>query len=238
MGFNDLEIRKRLEELKLSKKLSNYEFCKIYAPEKCKTQKDSLANNYISAIFSGRNYPKETSGPAKIELVHLQNIIDSDIFPGITMNYLLYGDNSPAKKEKVIDLNLEKWSLADFCELIWRLKTQYPDEIEIENNVEVGRNRYDPEYYWDEEYQKRSVTITIEEMNDIDYSPGKKRFSLGQALSLFHYEIRETEKVRDLEIREFGLNKVVKEIREREDFVKSDLSDCNRKSPFFIAYGD
>lgn len=82
------------------------------------------------------------------------------------------------------------------------------------------------------------MVITIEEMDDIYKEPGKTRFSIGQALSLFHYDTKDIENIRDEEIRRIGFEKVVKEIRERDDFSKTNLIDCDRKSPFFIAYGE
>ena len=237
MGINYSELRSRLLKLKTDNGLNNYEFCKIYAPDKCGVKK-STVENYISAIFSGRDYPKSTSGPIYPELDHLQNLVDSCKFPGLTMNYLLYGDDSPVVENKTVDLNLEQWSLADLCEFIGNLKMMYPNQIEIREDVEAGPSRWDDECPPDETYQKRYIVITIEEMDDIDKEPGRTRFSIGQALSLFHYDTKDIENIRDEEIRRIGLKKVVKEIRERDDFSNTNLVDCDRKSPFFIAYGE
>lgn len=237
MGINYSELRSRLLKLKTDNGLNNYEFCKIYAPDKCGVKK-STVENYISAIFSGRDYPKSTSGPIYPELDHLQNLVDSGKFPGLTMNYLLYGDDSPVVENKTVDLNLKQWSLADLCEFIGNLKMMYPNQVEIREDVEAGPSRWDDECPPDETYQKRSIVITIEEMDDIDKEPGRTRFSIGQALSLFHYDTKDIENIRDEEIRRIGLKKVVKEIRERDDFSNTNLVDCDRKSPFFIAYGE
>ena len=69
MSIDYNAVRRRLEELKRAYNLKNYDFCKIYNPDKC-GKAESNATNYMSAIFSGRNYPNNTSGPAKIELVY------------------------------------------------------------------------------------------------------------------------------------------------------------------------
>ena len=237
MGIDYSKVRERLAALKDKSGMDNYEFCKIYAPEKCKKNKQT-ATNFISAIFSGRNYPKETSGPEYPQLEHLQNLIDSGQFPKLTMNYLLYGDDSPAIEKKVIDLDPNNWSLADFCEFIGRLKLNYPEFIDIHESFEHGPSLWDEEYLSDEDSQKRSVSITIEEMNDIDYEPGTRVFSLGQALSMFHYRTKDTENIRDKDIRQLGFDKAVASIRERDDYVKTNLSECDKDSPFFISYGE
>lgn len=237
MSINYNELRERLLKLKTNNQMNNYEFCQIYAPERCCTKKTN-AENYISAVFSGRDYPKSTSGPIYPELNHLQNLIDSGKFPGLTMNYLLYGDDTPVVERKSIELDIEQWSLADICEFIGNLKMVYPNQIDIREDVETGPSRWDDEYSSDEIYQKRSVVITIEEMDDINKEPGKARFSIGQALSLFHYDTKDIEMIRDDEIRKLGFDKVLREIRERDDFSNTNLIDCDRKSPFFITYGE
>ena len=131
MGINYEAVRMRVADLIDKSKLKNYEFCEIYAPDKCKTSKKSNAENFISAIRTGRKYPKETSGPVKPELNHLQNLVDSDLFPGLTMNYLLYGLDVPIIEKKVMDLDAKEWTLADLCEFIGNLKMMYPNQIEI-----------------------------------------------------------------------------------------------------------
>lgn len=128
MALDYNEIRGRLADLKDKSKLKNYEFCQIYAPDKCEGSKAN-AENYISAIFTGRNYPKDTSGPIYPELEHLQNLIDSGKFPGLTMNFLLYGDDAPAVEMKTLDLDIHRWTLADFCEFVLSIVQEYPHEI-------------------------------------------------------------------------------------------------------------
>ena len=237
MSIKYNELRERLLKLKTDNGMNNYEFCQIYAPEKCGVKRTTV-ENYISAIFSGRDYPKSTSGPIYPELDHLQNLVDSGRFPGLTMNFLLYGDDTPVVERKTVELDIEQWSLADLCEFIGNLKMKYPNQIEIREDVEAGPSRWDDECPPDEIYQKRSIMISIEEMDDIYKEPGKTRFSIGQALSRFHYDTKDIENIRDEEIRRIGFEKVVKEIRERDDFSKTNLVDCDKHSPFIIAYGE
>lgn len=144
-------IRNRLQELKERAKLDNYEFCKIYAPDKC-TSKDN-AENYMSAVFSGRRYPTSASRHMIPEIEYLNNIVNSELFPDVTLNYLVYGDETPAKTIEKLDLNPEHWKLADFCEFIGRLKKVYPYSIKgeritvdepytLEGQEELATNSY------------------------------------------------------------------------------------------------
>ena len=250
MSLNYEAIRERLLELKVSKNMSNFDFCKIYAPEKTEPtmknpQKDpkSKADNYISALFSGRDYPDAKHGPLYPDLVHLQNIVDSNVFPDVTLNYLLFGDETPVKIEKRIDFDLSHWTYADFCELIWTLKTQYPERIIIEDVFESPLDDVstdDWEYVPKGEIpQKRTITIKIEELDSLSCIPGRE-FPLGQAMVAFHHKIEDSENNRDEEIRKLALSKAVNKIRsygQGNPFLV-DLSNCEQENPFVISYGE
>ena len=218
-------IRDRLIDLKKTKKMSNSDFCKIYAPEKCCSK--SNADNYISALSTGRNYPDEEHGPLLPDLEHLMNIVNSDEFPEVTLDYLVYGVKTPVKTIEKISFDLNKWTLADFCELLWTLKTRYPNSITIENDIEDHLNIYG------EPVTEREVVIRIDEIKD---SNGKQiEFSLGQALVLFHYEVNDTENSRNAKIRELGFSEAVTEMRKVAPFLDN-LSNCYN-TPFLRIYG-
>ncbi len=238
MGINYDEIRERLMELKKSKNMDNYEFCKVYAPEKCDSSK-SNAENYISALSTGRNYPTEKHGPLLPDLEHLQNIVDSDVFPEVTLDYLVYGDETPAKVVNAIEFDLSKWTHADLCEFLWTLKIRYPKSISIEDNFEtpIDESTYVP---GDFVPQKRSVTINIEEMNNWEQYGQERYFSIGQALSSFHNDMKDTENNRDEEIRQFGFRKAVEKMRNHgiQNPFLSDLANCDKGTPFIIFYGE
>ena len=167
-------IRDRLIDLKKSKKMKNSDFCKIYAPEKCCSK--SNADNYISALSTGRGYPDEEHGPLLPDLEHLMNIVNSDEFPEVTLDYLVYGVKTPVKTVEKISFDLNKWTHADFCELLWTLKTRYPKNITIENVIS------DHVDVLGEPVTERKSVISIDELNE---SYGKhEEFSLGQAIVL------------------------------------------------------
>ena len=215
MGINYVEIRERLMELKKSKNMDNYEFCKIYAPEKCDSSK-SNAENYISALSTGRNYPTEKHGPLLPDLEHLQNIVDSELFPDVTLDYLVYGKKEPTKVVNKIDFDLSHWTHADICELLYRV------------------------YFQKEVPVKRTVIINIEETNEYE-APEPRSFSIGQAIALFHNDMIDSEDNRDPEIREFALRKAINRIRDdtsNNNPYLQDISNCDNESPFIVFYGE
>lgn len=225
MGINFVDIRERLIALKKSRKMNNYDFCRIYAPEKCTSKTN--AENYISALSTGREYPNQGDGPLYPDLAHLQNIVDSDEFPDVTLNYLVYGTETPAKVINKIDFDLSHWTLADFCEFLWTLKIRYPKNINIENEINDRVNIYG------EPIIERQAVIRIDEINE---DPGKREeFSLGQAIVLFQYEAGDTENNKSLKVRELGFSEAVKLMRSRSSFL-TDLSNCN-ETPFIRIYG-
>ena len=218
-------IRERLIDLKKSKKMSNSDFCKIYAPEKCSTK--SNAENYISALSTGRNYPDEEHGPLIPDLEHLMNIVNSDEFPEVTLDYLVTGNKTPIKVVEKISFDLSKWTHADFCELLWTLKTRYPQNITIDNYIgdhliSAGKLCID-----------RNIVIRIDEVKETNGKP--EEFSLGQAIALFRYDVSETENLRSSKIREIGFSDAVEKMRSRAPFLEN-LSNCN-ETPFLRIYG-
>ena len=243
MGINYDEIRERLMELKKSKNMDNYEFCKIYAPEKCDSSK-SNAENYISALSTGRNYPTEKHGPLLPDLEHLQNIVDSELFPDVTLDYLVYGKKEPAKVVNKIDFDLSHWTHADICELLWALKTRYPEFITIEEKCErpiEGRALDEYRVYYRKDVPvKRTVIINIEETNEYE-APEPRSFSIGQAIALFHNDMIDSEDNRDPEIREFALRKAINRIRDdtsNNNPYLQDIGNCDNGSPFIVFYGE
>ena len=130
-AFDSMAIRRRLEKLKTDSKMDALEFCKIYAPEKCE-KSEANTRNFISQLFSGGT--SINNKQVSINIEHLLNIVNSDKFPGVTLNYLVYGDETPVKIDKTIDFDLKRWTHADICEFLWVLKTRYPEFITIEEN--------------------------------------------------------------------------------------------------------
>ena len=118
-SFDYSGIRDRLMKLKEQAGLDAYQFCEIYAPEKCSSE--SNAKNYISALSTGRNYPDEKHGPLLPDIEHILNIVNSDKFPDATLNYIVYGDETPVKTIEKIDTNPEHWTIADFCIFLGKL---------------------------------------------------------------------------------------------------------------------
>lgn len=223
-------IRTRLADLKEKSKLKNYEFCQIYAPEKCEKSK-AYAENYISAIFSGRNYPKDTNGPASIELDHLQNLIDSGMFPGLTMNYLLYGDDSPVTEKKTIDLDIHHWTLADFCEFVLALLQEYPQginyslsepekyEVEMDNGDKIEEAEY-------------NLHLKFMEMDSLT----DEGSDLGIALRSFLEEYSNCKDITSSKAREVAIKELMKAMRLDDRYSHTTLDDCH-SGMRFTEYG-
>ena len=223
-------IRTRLADLKEKRNLKNYEFCQIYAPEKCEKSK-AYAENYISAIFSGRNYPKDTNGPASIELDHLQNLIDSGMFPGLTMNYLLYGDESPVAEKKVLDTNLHNWTLADFCEFILKLLQEYPYEI---RPYISDSEKYEVEYDNGEKIEevRYSAVLKFLEMDTLN----DEGSDIGLGLNTFFDEYQKCQGISSSKARDVAIKELIDAIRTDDRFSKTLLDDCHCGGRF-IEYG-
>lgn len=135
--FDYTPIRNRLMELKKAANLDAVAFCKIYAPEKCSSE--SNAKNYISALSTGRNYPDEKHGPVIPDIEHLTNIVNSDVFPNVTLEYLVYGDETPAKTIEKLDINPEHWTIADFCLFLGKL-------MDLQPSIRIKSDLLDEEY--------------------------------------------------------------------------------------------
>ena len=239
--FDTMSIRRRLEKLKVESGMDALEFCKIYAPEKCE-KSEAYARNYISQVFSGGT--SFNNKQVSIDVEHLLNIVNSDRFPGVTLNYLVCGDETPAKVYKAIDFDLKNWTHADLCEFLWTLKTRYPDYITIRESLETPADDMTPDELQGislgELPQKRSISIDIEEINEMA-SPETRTFSIGQALAWFHHDIKDSENNRDPEIREFALKKAINKMRDANRFDNpflKDISNCDKETPFIIFYGE
>ena len=121
--FDYMSIRNRLAELKEKAGMDALEFCKIYAPEKCE-KSEANARNYISQVFSGGT--SINNRQVSLDIEHLLNIVNSDKFPDVTLNYLVYGDETPTKTIEKLDLNPEHWTIADFCLFIGKVMDLHP----------------------------------------------------------------------------------------------------------------
>ena len=230
MGINYSELRNRLLKLKSDNRLNNYEFCKIYAPDKCSVKK-STVENYISTIFSGRDYPKSTSGPIYPELDHLQNLVDSGKFPGLTMNYLLYGDESPVAEKKVLDTNLHNWTLADFCEFILKLLQEYPYEI---RPYISDSEKYEVEYDNGEKIEevRYSAVLKFLEMDTLN----DEGSDIGLGLNTFFDEYQKCQSISSSKARDVAIKELIDAIRTDDRFSKTLLDDCHCGGRF-IEYG-
>ena len=231
MGIDYEAVRCRVADLIDKSKLKNYDFCEIYAPEKCKTSTKSNAENYISAIRTGRNYPKETSGPVKPELDHLQNLIDSEMFPGLTMNYLLYGEDVPVIENKTIDLDIRHWTLADFCEFILALLQEYPQEI----NYSVSEpEKYEVEMDDGDKIEETEYNLHLKFM-EMD-SLTDDGSDLGIALRSFLEEYSNCKDITSSKAREVAIRELVKAIRSDSRYSNTTLNDCH-SGVRFTEYG-
>ena len=88
--------------------------------------------------------------------------------------------------------------------------------------------------------QRRTIKVEIEETNQF-VEREADGFSIGQALALFHYDMKDSENNRDPEIREFALKKAINKMRNANRFDNpflKDISNCDKETPFFISYGE
>ena len=230
MSLDYNNIRGRLADIKAKSKLNNYEFCKIYSPDRCTASK-ATAENYMSAVFTGRNYPKDTSGPVYPELDYLQNLIDSGKFPGLTMNYLLYGDESPVAEKKVLDTNLHNWTLADFCEFILKLLQEYPYEI---RPYISDSEKYEVEYDNGEKIEevRYSAVLKFLEMDTLN----DEGSDIGLGLNTFFDEYQKCQSISSSKARDVAIKELIDAIRTDDRFSKTLLDDCHCGGRF-IEYG-
>ena len=214
-------IRERLIEIKKAANLDNYEFCKIYAPERCSSK--SNADNYISALSTGRNYPDEKHGPLLPDLEHLLNVANSDVFPDVTLNYLVYGDKTPIKTIEKLDLDLEHWTIADLCLLLGNLADRYPaisfahsepQEIPINvNGEELAETQY-------------NFIIKIPEYDSLSDSG----HDLGMALSEFVKRYEEMKQINSETVQKVMYEKIKEAIQKDKRFSEQSLASCDHDS--------
>ena len=134
--FDYMPIRNRLADLKEKAGMDALEFCKIYAPEKYE-KTEGYARTYISQVFSGGT--SFNNKPVLPDIEHLLNIVNSDKFPEVTLDYLVYGDETPAKTVEKLDLNPEHWTIADFCLFLGKL-------MELQPSIRIKSDLLDEEY--------------------------------------------------------------------------------------------
>lgn len=232
MGFDYAGIRERLMKLKEQAKLDNYEFCKIYAPEKCTTKEN--AENFISAVFSGRRYPTATSKHLVPEIEHLNNIVESDRFSQVTLNYLVYGDETPAKTVEKIDFNPEHWTVADFCVFLGKVMDAHPS-IKIESELIE-----EPYTYNGEELSDTNHYLAIRFLEyDGECGVG---YDLGGALRAFTDAFKTMKELPSKTTRDVMYKQIVNAMNSDERFSKSSLSsrgensfiDCDEDGEKFV----
>ena len=232
MAIDYNAIRARLTDLKVKSKLKNFGFCQIYAPEKCK-KSQAAAENYISAILTGRNYPKDTNGPAEIKLDHLQNLVDSGRFPGLTINYLLYGSDSAMTEKQVLDLDYHHWTLADLCEFILGLIQEYYTEtkIVIGDMEKVSDLPFPDENEMDETVYY--LTLKFLEMNMLS----DEGCDLGIGLRTFLEEYQKCQSITSSKAKEVAIKALMNAIKSDARFNSFHLDDYHTEK-IFIEHGD
>ena len=220
-SFDYSGIRDRLMKLKEQAGLDAYKFCEIYAPEKCSSE--SNAKNYISALSTGRNYPDEKHGPLLPDIEHLLNIVNSDKFPDTTLNYLVYGDETPVKTIEKIDTNPEHWTIADFCLFLGNLADRYPaisfahsepQDIPINvNGEELAETQY-------------NFIIKIPEYDSLSESG----HDLGMALSEFVKRYEEMKQINSESVQKVMYDKIKEAIQKDKRFSEQSLASCDSDS--------
>lgn len=220
-SFDYTPIRDRLMKLKKDAGLDAVDFCRIYAPEILE-KSESNARNYISALSTGRGYPDDRHGPLKPDIEHLQNIVNSDIFPNVTLNYLVYGDETPAKTIKELDLNIEHWTIADLCKFLGNLMDKYPYNIRTDNCTAASPE--DPNDDFD--YTEAFFVIKFLKYMSINDS----YIDLGMALQEFSSAYEDMKKIPSETARKTMYEQLIKAIESDERFSKQYLSDCDKDS--------
>lgn len=224
MGINYPEIRERLMALKKSQNLDNYEFCKIYAPEKCSSETN--AKNYISALSTGRNYPDDKHGPLLPDLEHLQNIVDSELFPDVTLDYLVYGDETPIKTIEKIDVNPEHWTIADFCVFLGKIMDSH-QSIKTDTVIEEESNMVDGQEYGE---SMSYFTIKILEYSGFDSSG----YDLGEAISEFVSQYKKMKSIPSKTAQEVMYKQLKNAIYSDERYAKQKLTS-HKENSFWIS---
>ena len=221
VNFDHYAIRSRLVDLKKKAGMSNYEFCKIYAPEKCDSK--SNADNYISAVFTGRNHPNVPIYP---DLVHLQNLVDSCVFPNLTLNYLVFGDDPAIVIKEKVDLNIEHWTIADFCILIGKIVDRYP-EIKVMRSV---LEEFSVTDNYGEEFteSQNNFVIKIQEFNDCAQSG----FDLGLALSEFFEKYENMKQIQSDAIQNAMYERIIEAVNKDPRYSKQSLASCDKEDHF------
>lgn len=219
-GFDYSEIRNRLMELKEQAGLDAYQFCEIYAPEKCSSE--SNAKNYISALSTGRNYPDEKHGPLLPDIEHLLNIVNSDTFPDVTLNYLVYGDETPIKTIEKIDVNPEHWTIADFCIFLGKIMDSH-QSIKTDTVIEDEPNIVDGQEYGE---SMRYFTIKILEYSGFDSSG----YDLGDAISEFVTQYKKMKSIPSKTAQEVMYKQIKNAIYSDERYAKQKLTSQSENS--------
>lgn len=200
--FDFMPIRKRLLELKEKSGLKSVEFCRIYAPE-ISEKTEHYAETYISALFSGRTF--SGNKPLTPDIPHLLNIVNSNEFPDVTLDYLIYGDETPAKTIKQLDLDPAHWTLADFCEFMGKLKRVYPYSIKGE------KTKADEPYTLDG--QEELATNYYYSLKFLEYSGiADSGYDLGGAVRACFTEYEKMNLIPSEEVRETFFKKIVEAI--------------------------
>ena len=230
-AFDSMAIRRRLEKLKDDYGMDAIEFCKIYAPERCE-KSDANARNYISQVFSGGT--SINNKPVPITIDHLLNIVNSDKFRDVTLDFLVYGDVTPVKTVEKLDLDPEHWTVADFCIFLGKVMDAHPS-IKIES-----------------ELIEETYTYNGQEMSDIshylairflEYDGGcGVGYDLGGALRAFTDAFKTMKELPSKTTRDVMYKQIVNAMNSDERFSKSSLSsrgensfiDCDEDGEKFV----
>ena len=195
MALNYDDIRKRLRKIKEKAKMNGRDFYHIYDPEK--DVSTATADNYASALINGTNAGGETGKTIPITLEGLQNLIDSGRFEGLTMNYLLYGDDTPEKAVFVPETSIDKLSVADFFKIIGQMILEMPDVVNFSHDALRERR---PDDGFSRIYRTLEFNVSKNDFPDNN--------DLGIALSYFFEGVAYSADSPDYEIRKIGMDKV------------------------------
>lgn len=219
--LDTMPIRRRLEKLKIDSGMDALEFCKIYAPEKC-DKSEANARNFISQVFSGGT--SINNKPVSINIEHLLNIVNSDKFPDVTLDYLVYGDETPTKTIEKIDTNPENWTIADFCIFLGRL---------MDNQQCIKTDTVLEEEPFMLDGQEMAETMRYFAIKILDYDGlSSSGYDLGNAISEFVSHYDEMKKISSKSAQEFLYDKIKNAVYSDERYSKQLLTSHTEDSFF------
>lgn len=229
-AFDTMSIRRRLEQLKVESGMDALEFCKIYAPEKWE-KSEGYARTYISQVFSGGT--SFNNKQVSIDIEHLLNIVNSERFPGITLNYLVYGDETPVKTIEKVDLKPEHWSLADFCVFLGKVLDKHTDimfQKHVKEDLDIDTK--DIKGLEDEDFTFYNLVITIPEYFALTGEGNDLGIGLGEYLDA-HSDLKD---IKSEKARTTMYEQLIKAVYADKRYSEQSLDSCNGDS--FTAWED